>query len=255
VSWLSYSFRLFQLPVGILSVSIGNSNLIHFSQGWKAGRKDEALGSLKTSYFLSFLTIMPAMIILFFFSEQIVNLIFERGRFTREDTYMTSLALKMYALGLPFYGLYKIWVPVFYALEKQRIPVIGSLISISVNIVFCLMLTPLWGFSTLALGTSISVLVNSLFLGFIIKRVLTLDLSFFFNLKIAKILFVSALSASLAWYLGQIDYFDQLLITKATFIFGQILAVILLYGVALYILGERSAITEMVNKLSKKIKR
>src|SRR5690554_5808347 len=255
VSWLSYSFRLFQLPVGILSVSIGNSNLIHFSQGWKAGRKDEALGSLKTSYFLSFLTIMPAMIILFFFSEQIVNLIFERGRFTREDTYMTSLALKMYALGLPFYGLYKIWVPVFYALEKQRIPVIGSLILISVNIVFCLMLTPLWGFSTLALGTSISVLVNSLFLGFIIKRVLTLDLSFFFNLKIAKILFVSALSASLAWYLGQIDYFDQLLITKATFIFGQILAVILLYGVALYILGERSAITEMVNKLSKKIKR
>ena len=30
VSWLNYSFRLFQLPVGILGVSIGNSNLVHY---------------------------------------------------------------------------------------------------------------------------------------------------------------------------------------------------------------------------------
>ncbi|MDH5415304.1 MAG: murein biosynthesis integral membrane protein MurJ, partial [Flavobacteriaceae bacterium] len=42
VSWLSFSFRLFQLPVGILSVSIGNSNLVLFSKAWKAGEKEEA---------------------------------------------------------------------------------------------------------------------------------------------------------------------------------------------------------------------
>lgn len=255
VSWLSYSFRLFQLPVGILSVSIGNSNLIHFSQGWKAGKREEALESLKTSYFLSFITIMPAMIILFFFSEQIVNLIFERGRFTREDTYMTSLALKMYAMGLPFYGLYKIWVPVFYTLERQKIPVIGSLISIAVNITFCLLLTPVWGFSTLALGTTVSVLVNVIFLGVIIKKVLNLDLSFFINLKLIKILVVSAALSLMAYRLGQIDYFDQLLIAKGLFIFGQIIALILLYGVALYALGERGAVRELVNKFAKKIKR
>ena len=42
VSWLSYAFRLFQLPVGILSVSIGNSNLVHFSEAWKTGEKEKA---------------------------------------------------------------------------------------------------------------------------------------------------------------------------------------------------------------------
>ncbi|MFA5584141.1 MAG: murein biosynthesis integral membrane protein MurJ, partial [Bacteriovoracaceae bacterium] len=254
VSWLSYSFRLFQLPVGILSVSIGNSNLIHFSQGWKAGNKENALDALKTSYFLSFVTIMPAMIILYFFSEQIVNLIFERGRFTADDTSMTSLALRMYALGLPFYGLYKIWVPVFYALERQRIPVIGSILSIVINIGFCLIFTPKWGFSTLALGTSLSVLINSFFLGFIIKKELGLNWDFFINLKVIKIFLVSILASGLAYYLSSFNYLDQILLMKALNLFLQASAVIFLYGTCLFILGERSVVQGIWAKLLKKMK-
>ena len=33
---------MFQLPVGILGVSIGNSNLVHFSQAWKEKNFDKA---------------------------------------------------------------------------------------------------------------------------------------------------------------------------------------------------------------------
>ena len=104
VSWLNYSFRLFQLPVGILSVSIGNSSLVYFSESWKKGDQAGAKKSLEGSYFLSFLTVMPALAVLFCFSEEIVNLIFERGKFDRNSTIMTAEALRMYALGLPFYG-------------------------------------------------------------------------------------------------------------------------------------------------------
>jgi len=39
VSWLTFAFRLFQFPVGILSVSIAGSNLVHFSDAWKSGKK------------------------------------------------------------------------------------------------------------------------------------------------------------------------------------------------------------------------
>ena len=53
VSWLSFSFRLFQLPVGILSVSIGNTNLVHFSKAWKGGDFEEARKILASSYFFS----------------------------------------------------------------------------------------------------------------------------------------------------------------------------------------------------------
>jgi len=59
VSWLSFAFRLFQLPVGILSVSIGNSNLVHFSKAWKEGDKEEAKSLLETSYFMSLFVVLP----------------------------------------------------------------------------------------------------------------------------------------------------------------------------------------------------
>ncbi len=107
-SWLNYAFRLFQLPVGILSVSIGNSNLVHFSSNWKAGKKDEAVATLSSAYFLSFLSVMPAMVLLYVYSEEVINLIFERGKFGRGSTLMTATALRMYVLGLPLYSLYKI---------------------------------------------------------------------------------------------------------------------------------------------------
>src|SRR5690606_11180335 len=119
----------------------------------------------QSSYYLSFLTVMPALIILYCLSDEIVNLIFERGRFDRNSTINTALAVRMYALGLPFYGLCKILIPTFYALDRQKIPVMGSILSVASNITFCLLLTPIFGFKTLALGTSLSVFVNSLFLG------------------------------------------------------------------------------------------
>ena len=60
VSWLTYAFRLFQFPVGILSVSIAGSNLVHFSESLKQGKKDEARSVLSTSYQLSWVLIAPA---------------------------------------------------------------------------------------------------------------------------------------------------------------------------------------------------
>src|SRR5690606_15090627 len=154
VSWLSYSFRLFQLPVGILSVSLGNSNLVHFSNAWKEGKEKEAKEYLLSSYFLSYLFILPAFIVLYVLSDEIVKIIFERGRFDAVATLMTAKALRWYALGLPFYGIYKILVPTFYAIDRQKIPVYSSIASIIVNIIFCVALTPIYGFEVLALGTT-----------------------------------------------------------------------------------------------------
>jgi putative peptidoglycan lipid II flippase len=254
-SWLNYSFRLFQLPVGILSVSIGNSNLVHFSEAWK--KKDEAGAkhSLQSSYFLSFLTVMPALVILYCLSEEIVNLIFERGRFSRQSTLMTAEALRMYALGLPFYGLYKIWVPTFYALDRQKIPVIASLISIGSNIAFCLIMTPLYGFEMLALGTTLSVLLNSGILSWVLRKDLQLSWKFFFSLRIFKIVGATALAALVMELWLSKDYFSEPLLMKASYLSLQIAAILFIYATSLILMGERSAVSAAVAKITKKFKR
>lgn len=255
VSWLNYSFRLFQLPVGILSVSIGNSNLVHFSEAWKKGDSAGAKANLQSSYYLSFLTVMPALVVLFCLSTEIVNLIFERGRFDRESTLMTAEALRMYALGLPFYGLYKILVPTFYALDRQKIPVIASLFSIAFNISFCLLLTPVFGFKILALGTTLSVLVNSVIQSYILKKDLDLSWGFFFSPRMFKVLASTILTALIVEMLLKVEFYSQPFIAKCFFVAAQISAVGLLYATFLVLMGERAAVNAVVAKFTKKFKK
>ncbi len=255
VSWLNYAFRLFQLPVGILSVSIGNSNLVHFSEAWKKKDFEGAKSSLQQSYYLSFLTIMPALAILFCLSDEIVNLIFERGKFSHESTIMTGQALRMYALGLPFYGIYKIWVPTFYALDRQKIPVIGSLLSIAFNICFCLTLTPIYGFKILALGTTLSVFVNSAFQSWVLRHDLNLPWSFFFSPRILKVILATLLSVAVVEFLLKFEFFSQPFIMKCFLLTSQITVVGAVYFGFLILTGEREAVRATLSKIQKKFKK
>ncbi len=255
VSWLNYSFRLFQLPVGILSVSIGNSHLVHFSEAWKSKDVVGAKKSLEQSYYLSFLTVMPALVILYCFSDQIVNLIFERGRFDRTSTLMTAEALRMYALGLPFYSTYKIMVPTFYALDRQKIPVIASLISIGFNISFCLILTPIYGFKILALGTTLSILVNAAYQCVILKKDLDLSWGFFCSPRILKVLGASFGSAVIVELFLKGEFFSQPLLTKCFYLGAQISACAAIYLGFLILFGERNAVNAVLSKITKKFQR
>lgn len=254
-SWLNYSFRLFQLPVGILSVSIGNSNLVHFSESWKKGEQEEAKKLLEGSYYLSFLTVLPSLAILYFFSEEIVNLIFERGKFDHFSTLMTAEALRMYALGLPFYSLNKIWVPTFYALDRQKIPVIASLMSIGFNIIFSMTLTPIYGFKILALGTTLSMLVNSGFQSWVLKNDLKLAWNFFFSVRVIKVFLATTISALTVAYFFKVEFFSQPFMMKCLIMAFQITAVGVIYIGLLYIMGERSAVKALLGKLTKKFLR
>lgn len=243
VSWLSYSFRLFQLPVGILSVSIGNSNLVHFSSAWKSNKKDEAINYLSTSFFLSFFVILPAALCLFVFSDLMVNVIFERGRFTSFSTLMTAKALRWYAFGLPFYGLNKILVPTFYAIDRQKIPVLTSLLSIGVNIVFCLSLTPHYGFEILAMGTSLSVMVNALLQAFILKNDLKLNISKFINIRFFKLFLAALASFILSYWFNQQFYLPDLMFAKrCTILIMGILILALCYLICILMLGEKKVV-------------
>lgn len=255
-SWLNYAFRLFQLPVGILSVSIGNSNLVHFSAAWKKGEKETALGSLSSSYYLSFLSVLPAMALLYTLSDETVRLIFERGRFTAESTEMTALALRMYVLGLPLYSLYKIWVPTFYAIDRQRVPVLSSLVSVLVNIAFCWWMTPRYGFAMLALGTTLSMLLNCSILAVMLKKDLKLSWSFFFTMRLAKLMMATILmAASIEILSDNWKMTDGNIISQFIYlcVLGSLsLAIFLLF---LFISGEREAVGKLMSKWRHRFKK
>jgi putative peptidoglycan lipid II flippase len=256
VSWLSYAFRLFQFPVGILSVSIGNSNLVHFSEAYKTGEVEEAKSYLSSSYFLSFLLIIPVLVVIFIHNFDIVSIVFQRGKFNANDSINTANLLYIYAIGLPFYGIYKIFVPTLYAIDKQRIPVIGSMVSIIFNVIFCLSLVSRYSYPVLALGTTISITINVLILSFYLNRYLNLGIGFFINIRIVRLIVSGIISFSAMRYLiSDFVKFGNSLSEKSLELIISTILIFFIYTFLIYLMGEKEVIHKISQRVMSKFKR
>ncbi len=168
ISWLSYAYRLFHLPTGLFGVALMIATLPVVSR--HASNKDMGAlrEALQSSLSLGLLVTLPAAFGLIFLAKPIIALIYQHGHFTAWDTRQTAAALQLYALGLVAFAGVKIMVPVFYALDDTRIPVIGSFVTVAVNLVIIqVTLAPLQH-RAIALSTSLSVIVNCLFLAVIL---------------------------------------------------------------------------------------
>jgi putative peptidoglycan lipid II flippase len=170
VSWLNYAYRLFHLPMGLFGVALMVATTPVVSR--HAASQDLAAlkGALKSSLALAFLVSLPAACGLIFLARPIIALIYQHGHFTAGDTNQTAAALSLYAVGLLAFAGVKIMVPVFYALNDTRVPVVGSFLTVAANLVFInLTLAPLQH-RAIALSTSLSMVLNFLFLGGMLYR-------------------------------------------------------------------------------------
>jgi putative peptidoglycan lipid II flippase len=113
---------------------------------------------------------VPATVGLIVLSVPIVRVMFEHGRFLPADTLATAAALRYYAVGLVGYSVVRIASPVFYALGRNRIPVIVSVIAVLVNAVLSIILVRVMGYRGLALGTSVAALFNATVLFVLLHR-------------------------------------------------------------------------------------
>ena len=168
ISWLSYAYRLFHLPTGLFGVALMIATLPVVSR--HAANKDMGAlrEALQSSLSLALLVTLPAACGLIFLAKPIIALIYQHGHFTALDTRQTAAALQLYCLGLVAFAGVKIMVPVFYALDDTRIPVLGSFITVAINLVIIYFtLTPLQH-RAIALSTSLSVIVNCLFLAVVL---------------------------------------------------------------------------------------
>ncbi|MBF0359954.1 MAG: murein biosynthesis integral membrane protein MurJ [Oligoflexia bacterium] len=254
VSWLNYAFRLFQFPLGIFGVAIANSHLVHFSIAYRNGDLKQARSYLSYSYYLTNAVMIPSMFLIFFLSSEITHIIFERGRFTAYDTMMTSYALKLFALGLPFYGINKILVPTFYAIDRQRIPVMITVFSVLVNVSFCFLLVPKYGFTILALGTTLTVVLSSVGSVIFLFNILQLKLDFFFDFKLLKFLLASAVVGFLTHKLAiKFFHFNSTIIGEVISLSLILLTAMICYALFMVILGEGEFILNFVSKIRNKI--
>lgn len=182
-SWLNYSFRLMQFPIGVFGVAIGTATLPAISR--LAVQRDipRFRETLASSINLVFLLTIPSACGLIVLGQPIIRLIYERGAFSALSTDMAAYALAAYSVGLAGYAAIKVLSPAFYALDDARTPMVVSLLSILVNAV-ANYIFKIWfarygvtaqtpdGFAHvgLALSTSLVALINFLVLIFFMRR-------------------------------------------------------------------------------------
>jgi len=118
---------------------------------------------------------------------------------TAFDAEQTGAALKMYAVGLPFFTLVRITVPAFYAVKDTRTPAIVSIFSVAVNIFLCFQLRDDYGFVGLALAASIAGIANLTALTFLLRKRVSFEGNREVTTSGIKILLAASIMALAIW--------------------------------------------------------
>jgi len=168
VSWLYYSDRLVEFPLGIFGIALATVILPSLSKQHARQSAEAFSHTLDWALKLVMLIALPATIGLFLLSGPLLATLFNYGEFNLHDAEMASMSLMAYAVGLPAFIFIKILAPGYYARQDTKTPVriaIKAMISnMFLNVLFVvpMVLMEMEGPHTgLALATSASAYLNA----------------------------------------------------------------------------------------------
>ncbi|MBW8191875.1 murein biosynthesis integral membrane protein MurJ [Neiella marina] len=241
ISWLYYSDRLLEFPLGLFGIAIATVILPSLS-GKAAAQNDQAFRhTMDWGVRAVSLLGIPAALGLMVLAQPILMLLFMRGAFTAEDVQAASLSLWAYAAGLLFFMFIKVLAPGYFARQDTKTPVKFGIYAMVANMVFNLILASWMGYIGLAAATSLSALLNAGLLYWGLHRGDVYRLSGQTVSLLIRMLISAALMASATYYFSpnfsQWLQFD--LLTAALWVTGLIAVAGAVYLTSLMVLGVR----------------
>jgi putative peptidoglycan lipid II flippase len=168
VSWLYYSDRLLEFPLGVFGVALSTVILPNLSRKFAAQNPQAFSHTLDWAMRLAVIITLPAALGLAVLATPILITLFQYQAFQVSDVEMSALSLSAYAAGLPAFIAVKVLAPGFYARQDTKTPVkiaITAMVSNMVlNFVFvgALLLLDFRGPHTgLALASSAAAYINA----------------------------------------------------------------------------------------------
>jgi putative peptidoglycan lipid II flippase len=241
VSWLYYSDRLSELPLGVFGIAIATVILPSLSRKHAEDSEGQFSKTLDWALRLVLLIGVPAGIALFILSEPLLATLFDYGEMQDRDVLMAGMSLRAYSLGLIAFMLIKVLAPGYFARQDTKTPVKVAIIAMVANMVFNLMLVFSLKHAGLALATTLSAFLNAglLFWGLIRTGVFELEsgwLRYMGQLLIANV----AMALVLLWVAGDVSWWlDANLWQRALEMSKVIAAGLGVYGAALLVSGVR----------------
>jgi putative peptidoglycan lipid II flippase len=168
ISWLYYSDRLVEFPLGVFGIALATVILPRLSEQHATRSPETFSATLDWALRLVLLVGLPAAVGLALLAEPLLATMFLRGEFTQRDVEMAAASLRAYAPGLLGFILVKVLAPGYFARQDTRTPVRAGLqaltLGMGLSIAFVLVLLRVeWApaHAGIAAATACSALVNA----------------------------------------------------------------------------------------------
>ena len=239
VSWLNYTDRLVELPLGIFATAIATVILPALSRLKTSGDDVTFSHTVEWGLRCCLLVGLPACLALLILAEPMVITLYQRGAFGVDAVLPTARSVRALGSGLLAFMAIKILASAYFSRQDMRTPVRCGVIAMVSNIVINLVLIIPMKHVGLALATAISAFINAglLMHGLVQRRVLVLASEFWsvlIRMLVANAVMVGALlllqQPSQTW----LEWND---LSRVLHLLAQFLAGGLVYLAALWVCG------------------
>ena len=241
ISWLYYSDRLLEFPLGLFGIAIATVILPNLSAKVAGEDKEAFTHTMDWGIRTVSLLGIPAAIGLMVLAQPILMLLFMRGAFAASDVHAASLSLLAYASGLVFFMYIKVIAPGYFSRQDTKTPVKFGIYAMVANMVFNLILASWLGYIGLAMATSLSALLNAGLLYWGLHRLGVFQISAETLGLIIRMVLSAAVMGAFIWSLS--PNFSQWLVMEfleaAAWVSGLIVLAGGIYGLLLTLLGVR----------------
>lgn len=241
ISWLYYSDRLLEFPLGLFGIAIATVILPALSKKHVNEQSEGFSHTMDWGVKAILLLGLPAMCGLIILAKPMLMVLFMRGAFSFDDVEMASYSLMAYGSGLLSFMLIKVLAPGYYSRQDTKTPVRYGIIAMVSNMVFNLIFAIPFGYVGLAIATSLSALLNAtlLYRGLHkagVYRVTRQTLMFFAKTVLA--------SAAMVLFIYQFvppisQWVDFSFLVRVYWLFGLIFAGAFVYLLAMILMGIR----------------
>ncbi len=160
ISWLYYSDRLLEFPLGLFGIAIATVVLPALSRKHVDAQPQGFANTMDWGVRMVTMLGLPAMLGLMVLAKPMLMVLFMRGEFSAEDVHQASLSLTAYSSGLLNFMLIKILAPGYYSRQDTKTPMKYGIVAMISNMVFNAIFAWFYGYVGLAIATALSAFIN-----------------------------------------------------------------------------------------------
>lgn len=170
VSWLYFSDRLMEFPVGVFGIALATVVLPGLSKEHVSGSAESFSRMLDWALRWVVVIAVPATAALYLLATPLMTTIFQYNAFSVQDVEMSASALQAFAIGVCGFIFVKVLAPGFFARQDTQTPMRIAVVSVAVNVIFSIILVRSMAHNGLALAISIAAWTNSILLFLVLLK-------------------------------------------------------------------------------------